>query len=51
MQRLAHESNVPLPLADVIIGHEKEAESQGRGADDWGCIADVLRSKAGLKDR
>ena len=51
MQRLAQESRVPLPLADIIIKHEKEAESQGRGADDWGCISDILRSKAGLKER
>ncbi len=51
MQRLAQESSVPLPLADVIMSHEKEAERQGKGALDWGCIADILREKAGLEKR
>lgn len=51
MQRLAKESNVPLPLADIVMSHEKEAEQQGKGALDWGCIADVLREKAGLGER
>ena len=51
MQRLAKESNVPLPLADVIMSHEREAEQQGKGALDWGCIADVLREMAGLEKR
>ena len=48
MQRLAKESNVPLPLADIIMSHEREAEKQGNGEKDWGCIADVIRSRAGL---
>ncbi|DBA72789.1 hypothetical protein WJX79_000211 [Trebouxia sp. C0005] len=51
MQRLAQESSVPLPLADIIMSHEKEAERQGKGALDWGCIADILRDKAGLEKR
>lgn len=51
MQRLAQDSRVPLPLADVIMSHEKEAERQGKGALDWGCIADILREKAGLEKR
>ena len=51
MQRLAKESDVPLPLADVIKGHEEEAQQQGKGDMDWGCIVDLLRSKAGLPDR
>ena len=51
MQRLAKESNVPLPLADIIKGHEEEAQQQGKGDLDWGCIVDLLRSKAGLPER
>lgn len=51
MQRLAKESNVPLPLADIIMSHEREAEQQGNGDKDWGCIADVIRDKAGLGKR
>ena len=51
MQRLAKESNVPLPLADIIMSHEREAERQGNGNKDWGCIADVIRDKAGLGKR
>lgn len=51
MQRLAKESNVPLPLADIIMSHEREAERQGNGNKDWGCIADVIREKAGLGER
>lgn len=51
MQRLAKESNVPLPLADIIMSHEREAEQQGNGNKDWGCIADVIRDKAGLGKR
>ena len=48
MQRLAKESNVLLPLADIIMSHERQAEQQGNGNKDWGCIADVIRDKAGL---
>lgn len=51
MQRLAKESNVPLPLADIIMSHEREAERQGNGNKDWGCIADVIRDKASLGKR
>ena len=51
MQRLAKESNVPLPLADIIMSHEREAEQQGNGDKDWGCIADIIRNKAGLSKR
>ncbi|KAL3136887.1 hypothetical protein ABBQ32_006498 [Trebouxia sp. C0010 RCD-2024] len=51
MQQLAKESNVPLPLADIIMTHEREAEQQGNGDKDWGCIVDVLRNKAGLGKR
>lgn len=51
MQRLAQESGVPLPLADIIKGHEDEAQQQGKGGLDWGCIIDLLRSKSGLPGR
>lgn len=51
MQQLAKESGVPLPLADIIMSHEMEANLQGNGDKDWGCIADVIREKAGLGRR
>lgn len=38
---------VPLPLADTVMGHLKEAVARGRGKQDWGVIAAVVREDSG----
>lgn len=48
MRQLAAESQVELPLADIIEQHLTEAKAEGKGDLDWGAIGELMREKAGL---
>lgn len=37
---------VPLPMAHIVMGHLQEAVARGRGHQDWGVIAAMVREDA-----
>lgn len=37
---------VPLPMAHIVMGHLQEAVARGRGHQDWGVIAAMVREGA-----